>query len=219
MLPGGIEMPTHKLNILIVEDDVQLRLLLSAILTQSGYKVRTAGDGFAALAEMRIEMPDILLSDLYMAGMSGFELLSVVRRRFPAMRVVAMSSAFAGADVPEGISADAFYTKATGVFSLLQIISTIIGQDPLPSGARAGAVTPIWIDVPVGELYGLMSCPECLRTFAQVFGTKFRFIHETDCVYCHSLIRYAVVEPEIPAIALVGLIPAGSTSEEAKLMQ
>ncbi len=197
-------MPAHNLNILIVEDDVQLRLLLSTILAQSGYRVRTAGDGFAALAEMRIEMPDIILSDLYMSGMSGFELLSVVRRRFPAMRVVAMSSAFGGVGVPEGISADAFYTKATSVLSLLQIISSIIAQEVLPSGTRPGPVTPIWIDAPAGELYGLMSCPECLRTFTQILGKQFRFIHETDCVFCHSLIRYAVVEPEIPAIALVG---------------
>jgi len=196
-------MPAHKLNILVVEDDVQLRLLLSTILAQTGYQVRTAGDGFAALAEMRIAMPDILLSDLYMIGMSGFELLSVVRRRFPAMRVVAMSSAFGGEGVPEGISADAFYTKATSVLGLLQIITNIIGEAQLPPGARPGAVTPIWIDAPVGELYGMMSCPECLRTFTQVLGKQFRFIHETDCVYCRSLIRYAMVEPEIPAIALV----------------
>jgi len=119
------------------------------------------------------------------------------------MRVVAMSSAFGGVGVPEGISADAFYTKATSVLGLLQIITDIIGEAQLPPGARPGAVTPIWIDAPVGELYGMMSCPECLRTFTQILGKQFRFIHETECVYCRSLIRYAMVEPEIPAIALV----------------
>ena len=53
-----------------------------------------AEDGFSALAEIRKEVPDILLSDLNMPRMSGFELLSVVRRRFPSIRTIAMSGAF-----------------------------------------------------------------------------------------------------------------------------
>src|SRR5271155_2640780 len=70
-------MPTRKPNILIVEDDEQIRRLLSAILEQSGYNVRRAHDGVAALEELRVEIPDILLSDLYMPRMTGFELLPV----------------------------------------------------------------------------------------------------------------------------------------------
>ena len=160
-------MSTPTQNILIVEDDVQLRLLLSAILAQAGYKVRTTEDGFSALAEIRTEAPDILLSDLYMSGMSGFELLSVVRRRFPAIQVIAMSSAFSGSDVPTGIAADAFYEKATKVAGLLQIIEATIHFNGLYSVYRPGPSAPIWI-APSGELYVVMACPECLRTFAQV---------------------------------------------------
>src|ERR1017187_3892961 len=111
-------MPTRRNNLLVVEDDSQLRVLLAAILAQSGYKVRMAEDGFAALAQMRVEMPDLILSDLYMLGMSGFELLSVVRRRFPDVPVIAMSSAFSGGGVPAGVAADVFYQKATGVVTL-----------------------------------------------------------------------------------------------------
>ena len=196
-------MPTRKLNILIVEDDVQIRLLLSTILKQSGYTVRSAADGFAALAAMRVEVPDILLSDLYMAGMSGFELLSVVRRRFPAMRVVAMSSAFAGADVPAGVAADAFYAKATNIVGLLHIIERMARTDASSSAPRPGAVTPIWVDTPTGEAYIMMTCTECLRTFPLAPGKAQRLIHEADCVYCRNLIHYAIVEPARPAAARV----------------
>ena len=51
------------------------RGVLSHVLSEMGYRVRTAEDGFSALAELRKEIPDILLSDLNMPGMSGFELL------------------------------------------------------------------------------------------------------------------------------------------------
>jgi CheY-like chemotaxis protein len=122
-------MTTRKPNILIVEDDDQIRLLLCTILEQSGYSVRPAPDGVVALEKLRIEVPDILLSDLYMPRMSGFELLPVVRREFPVTRVVAMSGAFSGSDVPPGVAADAFYAKASDVVALLHIIETMAWPD------------------------------------------------------------------------------------------
>ena len=118
-------MTTRKPNILIVEDDEQIRSLLSTILEQSGYSVRRAHDGVAALDELRADIPDILLSDLYMPRMSGFELLPVVRQQFPKTRIVAMSSAFSGSEVPAAVAADAFYPKASNVADLLEIIETM----------------------------------------------------------------------------------------------
>jgi CheY-like chemotaxis protein len=120
---------TRKPKILLVEDDDQIRVLLSVILERSGYSVRPAPDGVVALEELRTEVPDILLSDLYMPRMSGFELLPVVRQEFPVTRAVAMSSAFSGSDVPPGVAADAFYAKASDVVDLLQIIETMASSD------------------------------------------------------------------------------------------
>jgi CheY-like chemotaxis protein len=71
-----------------------------------------ASDGFAALATIRNRVPDILVSDLNMPVMSGFELLSIVRRRFPAIAVIAMSGAHSDMAVPSGVAADAFMPKA-----------------------------------------------------------------------------------------------------------
>jgi DNA-binding NtrC family response regulator len=118
-------MSTQRAHLLVVDDDVDLRTTLPMILTRAGYQVRSAEDGFSALAQIRSEAPDILISDLNMPGMSGFELLSVVRRRFPSIRVIAMSSAFSGHDVPVGVDAEEFHEKATGVPALLSLVERL----------------------------------------------------------------------------------------------
>ena len=68
--------------------------------------------------------PEILLSDLNMPVMPGFELLSMVRRQFPAIQTIAMSGAYSGIDVPSGVDADAFYEKGRNLEALLQLFST-----------------------------------------------------------------------------------------------
>jgi len=109
----------------IVDDEESIRMSLSHVLSEMGYRVRTAEDGFSALAERRKEIPDILLSDLNMPGMSGFELLLEVRSHFPSIQTIAMSGAFSGDEVPSGVAADAFYQKGCGVASLLKIVESL----------------------------------------------------------------------------------------------
>ena len=99
-------------DILVVDDNPLLVNVISEIFKECGCIVRTASDGFAALATIRDRVPDILISDLNMPRMSGFELLSIVRRRFPAIAVIAMSGAYSGVAVPQGVAADAFMPKA-----------------------------------------------------------------------------------------------------------
>lgn len=121
----GCEMLESKAKILIVDDEPSIRGAISGVLTEIGYGVRCAEDGDAALGELRKEIPDILLSDLHMPGMTGFELLSVVRSRFPAIHTVAMSGSFCGDEVPSGVAADAFYQKGSSMGSLLRILETL----------------------------------------------------------------------------------------------
>jgi CheY-like chemotaxis protein len=134
-------MPDLKASVLIVEDEEFLRTSLVQIFTVLGHRVRCASDGLAGLMEMRREIPEILLSDLNMPGMSGFELLSVVPRRFPAIRVIAMSGAFSGTVVPYGVTADAFYEKGGSVAALLKAIESL----PFINRQCGEAPEVIWI--------------------------------------------------------------------------
>ena len=117
-----------KHQVLIAEDDPAVRNSLAMLLKASGYEVTTAANGVEALALLKSGLPAVLLSDLYMPEMSGFELLSVVRRQFPKLSLVAMSASYETGDViPAGVIADAFYPKGYGNPAvLLRILSEML---------------------------------------------------------------------------------------------
>jgi CheY-like chemotaxis protein len=192
------------MDLLIVEDEPDTRFLLSEIFMMRGYKVRTAGDGFAALAMIRVRSPNLLLSDLNMPGMSGFELLSVVRRLYPLIYVVASSGAYSGTHVPNGIAADGFHEKATGMTSLISLILT--GADQTPSSLPSQRMTtPQWVNLqeaaPSESRHVLINCPECLRPFQQSVEKVNAEIRNVRCRYCGGRVDYAIAFAVKPATA------------------
>jgi CheY-like chemotaxis protein len=186
-------MRNEALDIVIVDDNPALLCVLSEIFRESGHHVRAAFHGFVALAEIRKKVPDILLSDLGMPGMSGYELLSVVRRRFPSIRVIAMSGAHSSGGVPAGIAADAFYAKGvSSVTQLLQMVNAV-RRDEVDS-LRSAA--PVWIPEisidSVGDSVLLLSCPECLRPFSQRADSLERLPRRGSCPHCMTSVEFAL---------------------------
>lgn len=103
----------NKPLILVVDDQARIRESMALLLQMSGYEVRTAEHGFAALLQMRKMTPDLIISDLELPQIFGLEFLFVLRRYFPEIPVVAVSCAYrAGDQVPGGVIADAFYVRA-----------------------------------------------------------------------------------------------------------
>jgi len=115
-------MTTEGIRVLVAEDDPLTRGAYQELLSRWGFQTRAAEDGLKALREIRMERPHILLSDLEMPIMNGYELLSIVRRMYPQIRAVAMSGSYSGEIVPPGVSAEAFYAKGTGQFLRLRTI-------------------------------------------------------------------------------------------------
>jgi CheY-like chemotaxis protein len=192
-------MSSPKPKILIVDDEAPMRLALSAILNEFEYSVQTADDGFSALAEIRREIPHVLIADLHMPRMSGFELLSVVRHRCPAIQVIAMSGAYDSDHVPPGVAADAFYEKGTHPGLLFRLVKAMSQSAWLSMPDRPNSTAPIWIPRnghdPAGEEYVMVACTECLRTFPQVLSKGLEGIQQANCIYCSSPIQYAIVQP------------------------
>lgn len=188
-------MPPANNGILVVDDNPILLNVISAILTKQGWMVRTASDGFSALAAIRDCVPDILLSDLNMDRMSGFELLSVVRRRFPRMAVIAMSGAYCGETIPRGVAADGFYAK--GASSVARLIDLLIRFAPGQGRRLLRSATPIWVPpLLVHSLVGqmlLVSCPDCLRAFSHMVIECRGEEQNACCPHCAHPVQLALV--------------------------
>ncbi len=120
--------------------------VLSETLEECGYSVRSAAGGLEALTEIRRRAPDILLSDLNMPHMSGFELLSIVRRRHPKIKVIAMSASYPRGVVPQGVAADAFYEKDATNIALLLLIVNAVRTNPTRNCCESR--NPVWIPKP-----------------------------------------------------------------------
>jgi len=130
-------MHDARVKLLIVDDEVSIRTSLSQLFSELGYCVRSATDGRSALSEIRPEIPEILLSDLNMPGMSGFEFLPVVRRELPAIHVIAMSGAFSGTCVPPGVVADAFIAKGSDPALLIKTVESMTQPEHTLSRQRS----------------------------------------------------------------------------------
>jgi len=115
-----------KHRILVVDDDDSTRECIAELLASHGYEVSTAEDGFDALLQLAKAPPDVVISDLNMPGMSGFELLPVVRRVFPHTLLIAMSGGYDGESIPEGVTADAFVSKGQHPGRLLSATAQLI---------------------------------------------------------------------------------------------
>jgi len=79
-------------KILVVDDDADMRGLLSDVLESEGYRVGTAESGEKALQALAEEQFDLVLTDLRMRGMQGIALLSEIKHRYPDTGVILMTA-------------------------------------------------------------------------------------------------------------------------------
>jgi CheY-like chemotaxis protein len=76
---------------LVVDDDPEVRGSVRVLLEAYGYAVREAEDGRAALNDVEIAPPDLILTDIYMPGSDGFEVINELREIRNDIPVIAMS--------------------------------------------------------------------------------------------------------------------------------
>jgi CheY-like chemotaxis protein len=208
---------SSKHQILVVENDPAIRASLAAVLVSAGYDVATATGGFDALLQLKRALPVVIVSDLNMPQMSGFEFLSVVRRRFPQISVIAMSGAYIARAVPSGVIADAFYAKGHDhPATLVSAVADLIQTSASRASAHQKESAPVWIPRngkdSNGIPYIVVTCTECLRSFPlHVTEEPTPEVCETACLFCGTAVRYiidfsrSVTSPELATIG--GSVP------------
>ena len=190
--------PVIKNRVLVVDDDESIRELFTLLLRKEGYEVTAAENGFDGLLKLKLLVPDVIISDLNMPKMSGFEFLSVVRRRFPEISVIASSGAYGSRVVPTGVLADAFYAKGQDhPETLLDSVASLIRASAEQARTHRHASAPVWIPRngkdSNGIPYIVITCTECLRSFPlNVTKEESPEVLETRCLFCSNPVRYII---------------------------
>ena len=137
-------------KIMVVEDDASLREIYSIRITAEGYEVVSAGDGEEALAVAVREKPDLILSDIMMPKISGFDMLDILRSTPETASIKAvMMTALSGDEQRkrgERLGADRYLVKSqVGIEDVINTIHEVLGDKQV---APASAETPVSAETP-----------------------------------------------------------------------
>lgn len=115
-----------KLNVLVVDDDEQIRDVLSDMLQMEGHKTQTCADGYAALEELEKADFDLLITDLGMPGLSGMDLAGMAHENRPEMPI-AMITGWGTQLEPSEVKNRGILTVLAKPFHLKDVRSIIEG--------------------------------------------------------------------------------------------
>ncbi len=123
------------LGILVVEDDPDLLGLVEMLLQDAGYRVRTAAHGLQALERVAEEMPGLILLDMRMPVMNGWEFAAEFRARHGRACPIVVVTAAENAQLrAREVEADAWLAKPFDLDDVLRMAARFV---PQPSGAHA----------------------------------------------------------------------------------
>ncbi len=116
-------------KILVVDDDPNVRLLISAILTHGHYEVIQADDGAMAMDQVYSQRPDLVVLDIMMPGIDGIEVCRRIKQD-PALqqiKVIMVTAKAEGKDIQAGMAAgaDRYITKPFKIVELSTIIKEV----------------------------------------------------------------------------------------------
>jgi CheY-like chemotaxis protein len=120
----------EKNRILVVDDEEALRTVLSTELTSEGYEVTAASDGGEAIDFVKSNDYDLVLLDIKMPNVDGFEVLKFIKGDKPRIKVI-MLTGFAdlkNAIESKRLGAEDFVSKPYDLVDLLTTIERVLGE-------------------------------------------------------------------------------------------
>lgn len=125
-------MPPTAVDVVVADDDDDIRDLVELKLTQSGYTVRACANGVEALEEIRRQPPTLAVLDVMMPGLSGIDVLREVRadEALTGVRVVLLTARSRDTDVDMGFStgADDYLIKPFSPRELVHRVSALVAR-------------------------------------------------------------------------------------------
>ncbi len=121
-------MADERKAVLVVEDDLDLLGMVRLVLEGAGYRVVTAGEGREALQEIAHEMPGLVLLDMKMPGMDGWEFARIFRARYDRQApIVVLTAAEDARRRAEEIGAEDYLGKPFEIDDLLAKVARYMG--------------------------------------------------------------------------------------------
>lgn len=138
-------------DILVADDTKAVRTALSILLEEAGHDVRLAGNGDEALAQCRLRRPDVLVLDIMMPGMNGYQVLKQIRREDPLLPVLFLSAKGSPADVSLGLDlgSDDYLPKPFDNEVLLSRVNALLRR------VRAAESSPVRPEAPAASRFRL----------------------------------------------------------------
>jgi DNA-binding response OmpR family regulator len=124
--------PDRKPKIIIVDDDRETRDMLAMALEIEGFDVAQAANGLRLISSLHVDRPDVILLDVNMSWIDGFELCRAVRKNeeFRQIPVVFISARTSSSDVKKGLDAGAadYFTKPVEISTLVARIRELVSE-------------------------------------------------------------------------------------------
>ncbi len=124
-------------TILVVDDEPNARSLLRLILVRAGFQVLVAQDGYEALNEVQKKIPDVMILDIMMPGIDGFEVCKKLRenKETAALPIIMLSARADPESVKKGLSVGAtrYMTKPVSPDLLTEQVNEVLSTEGLPS--------------------------------------------------------------------------------------
>lgn len=167
--------PLERIEILIAEDDRTTREGLRDLLDLEGYAVRAAADGQEAWTCWQEARPQLLLLDIMMPGLDGYELCRRVRREDARIPVIFLSAKAEEIDRVIGLElgADDFLPKPFGARELLARVKSVLRRSALAAGTGS--------DSDEFEIAGLRVSPARLECWREDGGGRAIELSEREC--------------------------------------
>jgi DNA-binding response OmpR family regulator len=138
-------MAAPRRKIIIVDDDRETREMLKMALELEGYDVAEAANGLRLISSLHVDRPDLILLDVMMSWINGFELCRAVKKNdeFRDIPVVFISARKTARDIEAGLAAGAadYFSKPIDMERLLARIASLVGKGP-PALEGSGAGHP-----------------------------------------------------------------------------